>query len=399
MRDIHILFGFSSQQIADSITASFRALGYRVQSNMRPDKYTLKEFLDQNINIDAVILKEYIDGGDSYSIEELVDLTDNVSPSINFVVIISPKYRGKDQMKELYSAGILSAVFSDGKKGVDPDKIAELAAYSRTRREAREYYRIDRKVIKHEYLTFPDYEILYKYLADNSKGMNLIERFVRESRWVNAEQFAQFIKMLPEAAVNSLKNYKEFYNIHNQLYKKGLMEEKLKIPKDAEEGLSSNNYISHKKKEPVHEQPVITPVRSEVGQGTTMNTNFHEYIASQRKWEETPVQPQKAEQPMYQTQDVEQYSTQNTEQLVSQPQNAEQYISQTQGMEQYTPQTQSAGLYAPQPRESVPIISQNFVASDDTGQYQMPTSPPPDIQDPSEDLSGMDVDSLIGMMW
>ncbi len=116
MQDIHVLFGFSSQQIADNISNSLKSLGFRVSSNMRPDKYTFKEFLDNNLSLDAVILKEHLDGGDSYSIEELVDLTDNVSPDINFVVILSPKYRGTDQMKELYAAGILCVVFSDGKK-------------------------------------------------------------------------------------------------------------------------------------------------------------------------------------------------------------------------------------------------------------------------------------------
>ena len=49
--------------------------------------------------------------------------------------------------------------------------------------------------------------------------MNLIERFVRESKWVNAEQFAQFIKKLPEGAISALKQYREYYEIHNQLYK------------------------------------------------------------------------------------------------------------------------------------------------------------------------------------
>ena len=120
MKEIRVLYGFSSERIANSIESAVRSLGYKVTGTMRPTKQMLKEYVESHPKTDAVVIKEYLDGGARYGIEEIVGLADDVNT--NFIVILNPSFRGKDAMKELYAAGILNVIFSDEKKGVKHGK-------------------------------------------------------------------------------------------------------------------------------------------------------------------------------------------------------------------------------------------------------------------------------------
>ena len=262
MKDIHVLYGFSSESIAEGISLSLKALGYRIFSVMRPTKQILREYLEEHREVNAVILKEYLDGGDSYSIKEIVDLVDNVSSLCKFIVVMSPSYRGKDSIRELYNAGILEVIFSDGKRGIEPDKIAELAVYGRTRKEAREYYKIDRRLIRKQHLTYSEYKEAVDYLNDESEGINLMDRFEHVTRWFTADQLASFITSMPAGLLDSVKQYREYYDYHNQLYRKGLLQNHLRCPRDAVRGLDANSYRKEATKPsvPMNEAPYIAPV-------------------------------------------------------------------------------------------------------------------------------------------
>lgn len=303
MKEIRVLYGFSSERIANSIESAVRSLGYKVTGTMRPTKQMLKEYVESHPKTDAVVIKEYLDGGARYGIEEIVGLADDVNT--NFIVILNPSFRGKDAMKELYSAGILNVIFSDEKKGVKPELIAELIISGRTRRQAREYYHIDRKVLKRQMLTKDEYDEMYSYLANRAEGINLMERFVTVSRWVSPEQLAIFIRSLPEEACTALKKYKEFYDINNKLFRQTLVGEKLKCPKDAIEGLSPDIYAKKKntdraksvdnrayQQQPEDNGTLYEAVVSEGmrnnemphgGQGEGMKTDFREFISSRRR--------------------------------------------------------------------------------------------------------------------
>lgn len=270
MKDIHILYGFSSESIAESISLSLRALGYRIFSVMRPTKQILKEYLEEHGDVDAVILKEFLDGGDSYSIREIVDLVDNVSSHCKFIVVMSPSYRGKESVRELYNAGILEVIFSDGKRGIEPDRIAELAVFGRTRKEAREYYKIDRRTIKKQHLTYMEFKEAVNYLSDEREGLNIMDRFEHVTRWFTAEQLASFITSMPAGLLDSLKGFREYYDYHNQLYRKGLLTPHLRCPRDAVKGLDANEYRKGAAKSAVpqtdEDAPVITPVTTAGGE-------------------------------------------------------------------------------------------------------------------------------------
>ena len=242
MKDIHVLYGFSSEEIASGIEKSLKAIGYRIISTMRPTKQMLKEYAEEHREIEVVILKEYMDGGDSYSINELVELADNVSSKCKFIVVLSPGYKGRDSMRELYNAGVLEAVFSDGRKGVDPDKIAELAVYGRTRREAREYYKIQRKLVKKQHLTYLEFKEAVDFLGNEKAGINLMERFEHVTRWMTSEQLARLIETMPVSILEPLKQYREYYDIHNQLYRQGLLGSRMRCPRDAVDGLDAKEY-------------------------------------------------------------------------------------------------------------------------------------------------------------
>lgn len=397
MKEIRMLYGFSSESIAGSIEKAIQSRGYKVVSSMRPTKQMLKEFIESHPETQAVVLKEYLDGGGRYGIDELLDLADNVNT--NFVFILSTSFRGKDAMKELYAAGILNAVFSDDKKGVKPDILADLIINGRTRAQARAYYHIDRKIIKKKCLTIDEYDEMYKYLASKDEGLNLMERFVTVSRWVSPEQLALFIKALPEDACNALKRYKEFYDINNRLFKLSLVGERLKCPKDAVDGIPPEALhkasVEKKNKGRVRDIAKATPAREQTsvyeevirsesgpkgqpvvgeGQDMAMQTDFHKYISEHRKAGTLPM-------------GYEQVPSVQAPSMQPQPQ-----------MMTGDPMQAVPPVYAPQmapvqsgqpPVQTVPA-SASMVSN---------TAPVVETQDaPSDDLMNMDVKSLLQMM-
>ena len=86
------------------------------------------------------------------------------------------------------------------------------------------------------------------YLKDGSSEENLMERFETVSRWVTSEQMADFITMMPEELMEELKGFREYYDIHNQLYRQGFLPDRLRCPKDAVKGLSGKDSITKDKK-------------------------------------------------------------------------------------------------------------------------------------------------------
>ncbi len=237
MKQFNLLFGFKSEKTAEKISRALTALGYVANSTMRPTKSMIRDYIAKQDSLDAVILKEYLDGGDRYGIQELVELAD--ISNVNIVVILSASYRGKNAMKELYAAGILNVYFADGKMGASPDKLAELASRGRTRKEAREYYKIDAKLPDRKLVTYSEFLEYYRYLLDKNEGMNLVDRFVTISRWITPAQFASFMEKLPKGVIQTLMKYEEYYVVQNQLYRAGYASVREKCPKDAIQGITA----------------------------------------------------------------------------------------------------------------------------------------------------------------
>lgn len=262
MREFNVLYGFKDEKTEASITKELQGLGCIVNSDMRYRKHMIADYIKEHQELDAVIIKEYLDGGERYGTQELVALADD--SNVNIVVLLRPGHRGHDMMREIYNAGILNAYFADGSRGATPERLAELALHSRTRREAREYYKIDIKPLHKEVLEHEEFRDCYFYLLDDKEGYDMVNRFVHVSRWLTAPQMGVFIATLPEDVLDVLKQYKEFHDIYKQLYKKHYVREPLKIPKDAETALSPEKLaatlVEEAEKEPVDDTPKIEPV-------------------------------------------------------------------------------------------------------------------------------------------
>lgn len=234
---LNVLYGFSSEKIQESITREIVLNGFEVKSVKMTTKNLIADYVKNHPEIDVIILKEYLDGGGKYSPIELTKLVDDVR-NVNVVIVLSEKYRGKDAMRELYSAGILNAFFSDGKFGANPDKIAALACKGRTRREARVYYKINETIPDYINLSFEEFTDNYRYLIDDRQGISLIDRFVQISHMLYPGQLGAFIDKLPNTVKSLLLNYSEFYDIANDVYRRGYSREYYKKPKGIKKGIT-----------------------------------------------------------------------------------------------------------------------------------------------------------------
>lgn len=236
-KTLNVLYGFMSDTIEKSITKEIMLRGYMVNPVKRTTKDLIKEYVKSHPELDVVILKEYLDGGGKYSPIELTELVDDVI-NLNVVIVLSTNHCGKNEMRELYSAGILNAFFSDAKFGANPDKLADLACSGRTRRKAREYYKINETVPDHINITYEEYLDNYRYLLDSNYGLNIIDRFVTISQMLYPGQMGGFIDALPEKVINILLQYQEFYDIANKIYRLGYSKQSYKKQKNVKKGIT-----------------------------------------------------------------------------------------------------------------------------------------------------------------
>ncbi len=236
MKGFKIVICFKWELTEIGLFKELKARGYKVESALRFNKVSIKEYLEKNPDVDAVILKEYLDGGGKWSAKELAELADMTDT--NFVVVCSKAHKSRDYVKELYAAGITSAIFSDGRFGVKPSVLADLAIKKRTRKEAREYYGLKDTVIQHGVLSYEDYVDYMHYMTDTSLGLNIVDRFVTLASWLYPMQMGAFIDQMPDELMQILIKYKEFFKIYNKLKARGYVELKLKAPKNLKSGIS-----------------------------------------------------------------------------------------------------------------------------------------------------------------
>ncbi len=235
MRQFNLLFGFAQEKTEETIIRSLNAMGLAVMATKKTKKGEIMSYLKENPDTDAVILKEYLDGGGELGAQDLIELSDD--NSVNFVIVLDAKHRGRDEMKDIYAAGILNACFSDNKYGVNADELAKLSVRSRTHREAREYYRIDQARANHRFLSYTEFKELYSFLLDEREGLNISDRFITLSRWIDEEQLGSFLKMLPKETKTELSQYKEFVEVNNRLFKLRYVDDKYSVNSKTKDGL------------------------------------------------------------------------------------------------------------------------------------------------------------------
>lgn len=218
-KHLHILFGFKAAGTQQKILTFLKSFGYETQSNARFTKPLILDYVRHNKECDTVVLKEYLDGGGKYEADELAELTEE--SDINVIVVLDSYHRGREYMKTLLDAGITCAIFPEYRDSVNPEELAKLASRKRTRREARYYYRIQNLRVNMETLNYEQFSEYYQYLIDESHGINGTDRFMTIMQWLTPARASYFIKNLPEEILMQLRTTSEFYDVLDELRKKG----------------------------------------------------------------------------------------------------------------------------------------------------------------------------------
>ncbi|WP_026653363.1 hypothetical protein [Butyrivibrio proteoclasticus] len=297
MAVLNLLYGFKQENIETSINKEIMLRGYTAKSVLRSSKETIKDYLAKHSEIQAVVLKEYLDGGEKFSIKEIVELADYTRATI--VVVLATTHRGKNEMKDLYSAGILTAFFSDGKFGANPDVIADLIVKGRDRKEARKYYRIEEVIPDHINLTYSEFRDCYKYLLSKEEGLNIAERFVTISRWLYPGQMGAFCDALPDKVKEILMQYREFYDIANKAYRLGYAKQKYKMPKGVTRGVTpeglQNKLASESKarSKAGQSEPIIKPANVTDSFAERVVEEFGDDVALEVVKDDAPVVKEK----------------------------------------------------------------------------------------------------------
>ena len=277
---MEILFGFDDQHFSSfskGVVGYLRESGVEVTAQARTSKTTIRDYLRNNPFCYTVVLTEALNEKSKYTAEELAELTDD--RDLNIIVVLSATHKGTPYMHTLYSAGITSAIFQDGKRGLSPKNACQYILRKRSRREAREYYGISDRKFDLGFLgndTFVEY---YNALSDDSYGENLIERFISVCGRLSHKQVADFIRRLDKNTRDELVMFEEFHVIL-QLLKKVGIDLKIKRPKKGVSvGLKDGDRILLEARDnmenKVKKTPIIPVQSAEMQEGTAVEFDAH----------------------------------------------------------------------------------------------------------------------------
>ena len=225
-RSIKILLGFNlehrkmDRDTEDKLRKYLQAYGYEPSFITRREKKEIQKYLQENRDCSHAILMESADDS-VWTENELAELVDE--RNINLVIILTAqKAKQLTFLTTLYAAGITSAIFEQGGHGVPEETVAEFLIRPRSRKAAREYYRIDTKNISIRSLTHEMYDGLSVKLADPEYGTSVMERFLTIAGSLNPYQLGDFILKLPEKITDELSQYAEYGQLLTQLKESGI---------------------------------------------------------------------------------------------------------------------------------------------------------------------------------
>lgn len=217
-REMHILFGFANEQIERAVKKYVESNGYRVSTKSIATKKSIREYLMKNRDCGVAILQERV-GMETYrNPEELAALTDN--RNVNVVIVLSSRHKGTDFMVRLYNAGIMNAIFTEGRNGATVRDIGYLVMKGRSRKEAREYYGIDAKRTDAEMPEEAGASLDLYEIFSQGEG-STVENYFEVCRNLSISQIADFTKMLPGETKEELAQYEEFHTMLSLLRKAG----------------------------------------------------------------------------------------------------------------------------------------------------------------------------------
>ena len=264
-----VLFGFKHEPTERAIRNYLESYGQEIDGKTRYTKKTIEDVIRKEPDLDIVYVKEFLEGGEKYSAQEISALCD--ISTARFIVIVNPSERGTDTMRTLYCAGVLDACYADRRHGAKAQLLASLAMKGRKRLEAREYYRIDDALPDYGALSYQEYQDSYAFFKGSSgDGGRMIDHFIDLSKMLSPKQYGKFIDTLSENDLAGLLPYVEFYDILETLRQNGVIVPHYKKPKDAQKALdektvkkakTAKTEVKLKKETPVQIKAVHTDIR------------------------------------------------------------------------------------------------------------------------------------------
>lgn len=228
---LKILFGFEDSKLAvNNILSKLKSLGIPYEVTKKYSKATIKDFLQNHPDYGVVVLKETV-GETKYTAEELAELADE--RELNIIVVLSSEHKGQPYMQTLYSAGIVNAIFQEGRTGGGTVAgIVQLMLQKRSRKEARAYYGIE--TVELGTLSNDMFAYYYHMLEDREYGMHPIGRYLFVASKLSPLQNADFLRRLPKEVITEFSNFQEFHQVLSAIKGVGVdiaKELKIKKPK------------------------------------------------------------------------------------------------------------------------------------------------------------------------
>lgn len=213
MNKRHVLLGFEVDNI--DFTKKIRRLlekdNYDIQDiSIRNSKTGIKTYLENNECCDTLILREVVDRTTKFNVEDIKFILDDIPINrvINVIYLCGPEHKGTDLMKELYSLGVMCALFYN----VTTWDIVQLIEKPRSKKSARIYYGIETGIVMSTTLSSLQVEDKLRHLLDGSES-ELGKRYLDCVVQMNRQQNIQFIKHINtryNEVLNKLVNTLEF---------------------------------------------------------------------------------------------------------------------------------------------------------------------------------------------
>lgn len=240
MERLTILFGFNAPQFQSALETALNNRGYEAVFYSKTSKVAIKEFIIMHPECTTVILKEQ-DNTLRYTAEELAMLTDE-NDDLNIIAILSEDHKGTDFVQTIYAAGIMNAVFQNGREGIGVAPLAELCIKKRNRKEARRYYGIGTLDVDMGILSPEAFAMYFNALINKRSGNPLIIRYLNIASKLTPAQNENFIQRLPKDVLEELKGYEEFYVVVEGLKQSGI-DLKIKRPKKLKVGVKPQENV------------------------------------------------------------------------------------------------------------------------------------------------------------
>ena len=208
-----IVFGLTlsvAQNIKEEIEQEILRKISDIQSVCRYRREGIYQYVKQQEDV-LIIMEEFLQGRDSYPIEELQQLTDLGNNRVIF--LLDRSHAGSDYIKALYCCGIYDGLYLDE---AVPKEIMKLVWQGRTTEQARKYYGIQTSRDAEKSENFVNEECLglyMEYLEAESGNKELGEKYRFVSTRLGEEENRVLAANLTKEAAMQLRGNEvfEFY--------------------------------------------------------------------------------------------------------------------------------------------------------------------------------------------